>query len=1453
MLHQLGEVSGRWTAWVEKDNIPRIPTVRPEPPIKPSSEGLMNAIKAEMRQARIEAALKDNPGIEISTIPTPSDLEIWRDYERMKGVYQDQQREFEWREKLARETYPDENRKVFSSLIDCISESSVQDLKRSPEGAKLFDEHDSYGFLKLAIKEHEYLPPAISSAAVAKAKDDFESLRQKAEDTVTDHVNEFKRRHEVLIKARGSASVSPYADYDLRDLLVRSLYVPAWGACLAYRDANDNMPATFDELVLALKKAEAKRILRSSTAIDIYMPSAHATKYERTDSPTPGGPTKCEQCGSIFCPKRSTHVRCDTCQAAYVAQRKKERQKDKSSKKRKEGKRKEKKAHATTADKDNEESSEEEDQVSEGELDHRTSFSCICSTRACSVAESVIYLDNCSNLNVIRDRALALEIKKEKTVTRISGSIPGSLTSQVSAEIGDMGRGCYDPAFSRNLISEDAAIRAGYRITRDSGIDNCYYLSKPGRAPLVFTCNEEGTFSISASRFRKHFAELYATSNSTDVDRTTVVFTKRQRERAERYHFDHHHCLNHLHHDRVILALRKGLLTNVPYTEADIRNALVIYGPCGICNKFKGVRHRQIGHYPQMPEAPGERLAGDLFSIMGILFSVISCRLIKLKCVTRLQNKGASEILRAVRDCVNVWKGFGAKPKTLSWDQEPSLIHTAAEIWATLSLRIEPTPPDAHERLAEREVRTIKEHVYAVIMGLGHAVDEDMIEGIVRDTVTLLNFTPNSETVDGSPRTYLDGERLDYSRWSRVHAGQVAEFEIPYPAKQGGGARKELGYVLCHQGDNPVVRLLPSGRKTVIRSGHITVIEKSTAIKKMIEDGITGAKRQKFNDLLAEMDEFYSYNQEPEASEESNHEQLRHHVARQESVRDEEPVHSLAEQRILEHTPTDEITNQEMPSQPQPVITQPTESESHTPMVEDQLQSIHSEEITAYSPIPLEASKNTLRRSTREGARKPEGFYSKLNAGESVADYTACHLRSSECEKLYGAEPTKEAGIAEVVNMIKDRGAALPRDYRKLSKKVVEEALPSFMFFKAKDLLPSEQHSDNKGSTPEEWQLVESNRARKLKKQISLVKIRGRWVGGGNHQQKGEVLAERVAPTARGASHSLIMTIAASEGRKLLVGDIPSAYLQADHVPANGRRVYIVADKFTTALIVEAMPEYKDFVRPNGTMILEVAKAMYGLVESAWLWYKEFERHMIGLGYSVSTNDRGLFYKRTFVDGKCVASNLVSVHVDDIALAASPNAEGKRLEEELWSSMESRWPGIKMQKGPHYRHLSWNIYQDPKTYEIRKSQRDYLLEVVKTCGVVKEHKLPSRADLVDSDDKSPILSEAAIKEFRSILQKIAYAREGRPDIDFTVSFLQRKQSAPTMQDQEDLYHLLGYIKKYPEREIVFKPKDLQLRGYADASFNLTTDGRSYYGYIITLGHAMIVSKGGRIKTSSLIN
>ena len=53
------------------------------------------------------------------------------------------------------------------------------------------------------------------------------------------------------------------------------------------------------------------------------------------------------------------------------------------------------------------------------------------------------------------------------------------------------------------------------------------------------------------------------------------------------------------------------------------------------------------------------------------------------------------------------------------------------------------------------------------------------------------------------------------------------------------------------------MRLLPSGRRAVIRSAHFTLLEKSPAIIKLIEDSISSAQKERFNELLGEIEDHY--------------------------------------------------------------------------------------------------------------------------------------------------------------------------------------------------------------------------------------------------------------------------------------------------------------------------------------------------------------------------------------------------------------------------------------------------------------------------------------------------------------------------------------------------------------------------------------------------------------------
>ena len=1428
LLRETGSVAPLWTACARTGEAPTLSTARPHEPLKPLDPEIMEELKAEYRVA---LALRANTPIE--SVPPVSSRIIWERYAIEKAAYEDKSEAYKVKFKEVNETFPHENRKVFAMLEKSMSEASVEDVKRTPEGARAYEQQDAFTFLRLAMESHDFVPAQISDRACQNAQLRFESYRQPASATIAEHLNEFRRRLDYYCKVRGDKTEEVYKDYQLKGLLLASLHPDAWGEWHRIRQLTSTMPATFEGVENALREEESARVLSSyKDPFAEHLPAAaHATRVggKGGAAETPVA-IPCSECGTCFTPKRPAHHRCQTCQKKFSVEKKKLRDGTKLPATSGTNTKAQRKANTKMAN-ETEAYTAGSEEGDDDDIPAWASYSTTVSTALSSVVDpsDQIIFDPASNSHIIRDKELASSINTAGPITRVKGSVPGCLEVREQGTIGDIGTGPVSTAFSRNLISEAAALAAGYHVIHDTRVANEYRLLKEGRPPLIFKANREGTYSMSIKEFKEHFPLSYlSTSYATDVNRSQLVFTKQQRARADLYRTHHSTCLGHAHDDRIIAALENGTLIDVPYTVADIRNAAIIHGPCQICVRAKGTKHRKTGHFPHQPTTPGEYLAGDLFTIMGVLFYLVTCRLVNLRIVIKIKNKSAPQIMSATGQAMGIWKGFGAHPKVLSWDQEPAIVSSAHEIWSKYGLRMDFTPPDGHEKVAERNVRTIKEHVYASVLSLGHAIDDIMLEGIVRDTVTVLNFLPTADVDKSAPRTILDGERLHYQRWARFSAGQVGQFEIPYPDK-ASGSRKELGYIICHQGDNAVVRLLPSGRRVVVRSAHFTQLEKSPAIIKMIEEGIGQSQKERFNELLAEIKDHYNdtFAEDPM--------QLIPTVPSVEPERRQEGQDEATSADDINFFGSEELTRQS--SAPE-VLSESTHSPTVTPPTIDPI----SPDVPPQDPPAPQ-----LRRSQRVGAQKPPGFYAESTAAESIQEYIACHMSARECAQTYGKEVQEAAGAEEVVNII-GRDAALPEDYRKLTAEELAKVLPSFIFYKAKDLLPSELKEDD--SRRLTWTTVQSKRSKRAdkKKMKKKVKIKGRWVGGGHKQKRHEALRDRVAPTARSTTHAIVFAIAAKEKRPLHVGDIPSAYLQAKHEPADGTTTHIRADRETTRIIIKVYPDLVQYVAPNGTMILKVAKALYGLVESAWLWYRELSNTLEGMGYSRTDADRGLFVKKVFRGNTMVASNIVSVHVDDLISAASPNKEGARLSKDFWDQLEAKWPGIKHQTGPRFKHLSWDIVQDQDTGVIHRSQSSYIKDVLKSLKVNKFQNHPMRRDLLTRRPDTAPLNAARHSDFRSILQKVAYAREGRPDIDFVVSHLQRLQSAPTETEWSDLMHVLHYLNKEPEHWITHGPSDLQLRAYVDASYNITPEGTSHYGYLLTVGHSLVGLKGGRIKT-----
>ena len=85
-----------------------------------------------------------------------------------------------------------------------------------------------------------------------------------------------------------------------------------------------------------------------------------------------------------------------------------------------------------------------------------------------------------------------------------------------------------------------------------------------------------------------------------------------------------------------------------------------------------------------------------------------------------------------------------------------------------------------------------------------------------------------------------------------------------------------------------------------------------------------------------------------------------------------------------------------------------------------------------------------------------------------------------------------------------------------------------------------------------------------------------------------------------------IAAIAAAEFRSVLTMDIGGAFLNASMKNSkSGVVVHMRLDKLMSTLLIQLDPTYQKFLQRDGTLIVELDKALYGCVEAAKLWYEE--------------------------------------------------------------------------------------------------------------------------------------------------------------------------------------------------------------------------------------------------------
>ena len=147
-------------------------------------------------------------------------------------------------------------------------------------------------------------------------------------------------------------------------------------------------------------------------------------------------------------------------------------------------------------------------------------------------------------------------------------------------------------------------------------------------------------------------------------------------------------------------------------------------------------------------------------------------------------------------------------------------------------------------------------------------------------------------------------------------------------------------------------------------------------------------------------------------------------------------------------------------------------------------------------------------------------------------------------------------------------------------------------------------------------------RAVKLIKQKCTGSIKGCMCANGAPHRKFVLREDARSPTLFLEALIMTLTIDAHERRKVTVFDVPGAYLQID-LPKDKFVLLMLEDQFLD-IMCSINPKYYVHVRTEGGrkfFYLRIRKAIYGMVESAFLWYDLFVNALKDMGFVLNPYD----------------------------------------------------------------------------------------------------------------------------------------------------------------------------------------------------------------------------------------
>ena len=212
-----------------------------------------------------------------------------------------------------------------------------------------------------------------------------------------------------------------------------------------------------------------------------------------------------------------------------------------------------------------------------------------------------------------------------------------------------------------------------------------------------------------------------------------------------------------------------------------------------------------------------------------------------------------------------------------------------------------------------------------------------------------------------------------------------------------------------------------------------------------------------------------------------------------------------------------------------------------------------------------------------------------------------------------------------------------------------------------------------------------SNQKRKVLRAVSFIKqkrngnVKGRMYANGVPHRKFVLRKEVRSLTMSLESLMTSLMINLHETRAVSIFDVTGVYLQTD-LPQSKFALLLLEDQFID-IMVEVNLEYADCVRiVNGKKVLcvRILKAIYGMIESALLWYELYVNVLKGVGFELNLYDM------------CVSNKYINVKQCTLAWYVYDNqisyAEQSVIDN-IIQKMEDKFPGLTVSEEDYHTFL----------------------------------------------------------------------------------------------------------------------------------------------------------------------